>query len=227
MILINFFFICFSINKCYGKAFPNDPDIISGQPEWSQWQLTTTLPMKNVDNNIELKDVYYYYNGYGVSNCAEPNAGIPCTSEMYFVGLPHYKYIPYSVWYTFSSHNSGNNKPIWLVKLFFNFNNTNTILIDSNLCDGEFQSSIPIHPFYLNFSLIFKYKCNIKNHLMNFELYQKTTVNNKESSDIKLAWFKSWRPYTSIVNYDYNLNTIITIQNQPPVFTPCKYCSNK
>jgi hypothetical protein len=226
MILINLFFICFSINTCYGKAFQNDPDILPGQPEWSQWQLTTTLPMKNIENNNKLENIYYYYNGYGVSNCAEPNSGIPCTSEMHFVGLPNFNYIPYNVWYTFSSHKIS-NKTIWLVKLWFNFNNTNTVLIDSNVCDGKFQSSLPIYPFYLNFSLTFKYRCNIKNELMNFELYQKTRVNGVDSSDIKLAWFKYWKPYTSIVNYEYDLQPIITVQKQPPLFTPCKFCENK
>ena len=52
------------------KMFANDPDIDPGQPEWSEWALTTVLPMVrggaptqplDIDSD-KLENVFYYYN---------------------------------------------------------------------------------------------------------------------------------------------------------------------
>lgn len=215
------------------KMFANDPDIDPGQPEWSEWALTTVLPMvrggaptQHLDiDSGKLENVYYYYNDYSISSCAEPISGTPCISEMHFVGLPELKYVPYSVWNTFRNRGT-KNKPRWMVRTWFNFNNTNTILVSSSMCNGSDRTSKMVHPIpLLDFSLTFNYTCKYDNEDgVDFKLVQETMVNGTFSSAVPLFAFTEWRPYTSIVKYAYNVKPEMTVQNSPPEDTPCKFC---
>lgn len=217
------------------KIFQNDPDVDPGQPSWSEWALTTVLPMKltstppqpplDIDSD-KLENVYYYYNDYTLSSCAEPISGTPCISQMHFVGLPELKYVPYSVWNTFRNRGT-KNKPRWMVRTWFNFNNTNTILVSSSMCNGSNRVSKEIHPIpLLDFSLAFNYTCGYDDSedRIDFKLIQETSVNGAFSSAFRLFEFTEWRPYTSIVKYAYNVNPDMTVRNSPPEDTPCKFC---
>lgn len=220
------------------KMFANDPDTSPGQPEWTEWDLTTFLPMVRGDtppqplalDSSKLENVYYYYNEYSVSSCSQPFIGAPCISEMHFVGLPELKYVPYSIWNTFRNRGT-KNKPRWMVRTWFNFNNTDTILASSSMCTGANCLSKEIHPIpSLDFSLTLNYTCKYTPYKgggdsgLDFKLIQETSVNGTFSSAVKLFDFTGWRPYTSIVKYAYNVEPEMTVQDSPPEDTPCKFC---
>lgn len=223
-------YTCFLNTMVNAKAFANDPDVPRGQPEWSEWQLTTVLPMNgNYDivkqPSYKLENVYYYYSEVWGS-CSEP-AEAPCTSEMYFVGLPELKYVPYYMWNTFQNNGTKNN-PVWILKTWFNFNNTNTHLIESSVCDdGIYKQTKPVYPTTsLNFSLTFNYTCkyDVSSGRIAFKSNQKTFVNKKLKSDFTLFIFTGWKPYTNIIKYEYNVEPLLRVQDAAPIDTECKFC---
>lgn len=212
------------------KAFANDPDVPKGQPEWTEWQLTNVFPMNGDSGFVKptsgkISNVHYFYSDVWGS-CSEP-ADAPCTSEMYFVGLPELKYVPYYMWNTFLNNGTKNN-PIWVLKTWFNFNNTDTLLIASSVCDkGEYKQTKPLYPLEsFDFSLTFNYTCRYDDASgrVAYKSNQQTRVNKKLKSDFTLFLFTSWRPYTSIIKYGYNIEPLLALQDAPPLNTRCKFC---
>lgn len=193
------------------------------QSQWTEWETTSILAdndcgythrNKNLTTRLEKNDtIWYYYNRYGLSICAEPlPGGVPCASQMYITGElgDMFGCIPYYVWYTF--HNEGTkSKPIWINKLWFNFNNTQTYLVDSHVCnDKEYSTTLSRcvygnnmyqYGFDAHYSVSFDIKCKYSKNKIDYVLTQNTNVYNGNSNSFVLASFNNWRPFNGITKY--------------------------
>lgn len=192
--------------------------------------MTTFVVASAMAAPISTNDVYYYYNEFDVSVCAEPGSGIPCIGEMYFTKLPELQYVPYYVWYKFNKKN---------VDVWFNYNNTKVVNVGTVCCDKKQHSlvvdkdsfsPILIDTGVLNhFSFSFDITCDKKGNVVNsFDLHQTTYLNGKLRSTFPFAWFKDWEIIDEENRPDFNTEDFIsTPSSQPPPFSPCKYCGEK
>jgi hypothetical protein len=186
-----------------GKIFPNDPDILPGQPFWSEWQITTEL-INKVDTipncTLPEKQVFveqkYYWNQYDLSTCSGSN--YPCITITKSKGDD--MYIPYFTWTTFKNIGTF-KKPVWTVDFWFNYNQTATYQVgESVVCDGK-TVTFELNPcvFTNKYKMDYKYDItcsrDVKTGYLNLDIYQ--TDGNGET--FKLHNIVDWRPYTSIV----------------------------
>jgi hypothetical protein len=216
------------------KIFPNDPDISPGQPSWTEWQITTQLVHKAVlsreckpGTEVVTEPIEYYYNEFDVSNCAEPNHGIPCISEMH---IPGEAYVPYFVWTTFV--NTGTfKKPVWKLNLWFNYNQTSTYSVGQAVCDGK-SHMLDLNPCVFtptvqkyDFQIAYTTTClrNVKTGYLNLDIVQ-STVSSDTVREFTLISFENWRPYTSIVESTSDVVYDSVVMANPPMDTPCKSC---
>ncbi len=178
---------------------------------------------------ISKNDVYYYYNEYDISVCAEPLNGIPCIGEMYFTDLPEFKYVSYYVWYKFDKKS---------VNLWYNYNNTKTIELGSVPCDKKehslantdsFTSTLIDTGILKHFSFSFDITCKKKGNVIDsFNMNQTTYLNGNVVSTFPLAWFKDWEIIDEENEPDFDLSDFTTEpMPTPPPDTPCRYCGEE
>jgi len=176
--------------------------------------------------SIHYPEIQYYYNREGVSACAEPLMHIPCTNEMHITGTKYY--YPYYVWTTFEK-----NQTELYYKLWFNFNNTEPILLDTYECDDLYHHST-VKPsifenLHFNFNLTFESYCKFSKDMVNdFIIYQETSIDNKLQSNFTLIDFIDWY----IVEYDttlyYEFLPMMEMQKTPPPnYIICLSCKTK
>jgi hypothetical protein len=170
-------------------------------------------------------DVYYYYNEYDVSSCAEPIGGVPCIGEMYFTDYPHLEYVPYYVWYKIDKKG---------VNVWFEYNNTKPVHLGSARCDNkkhsisidkcDFSETLYDTGVFNNFTFSFDINCNVKgNDVTLFNMNQTTHLNGELVSTFPFAWFMDWTIEDNTP--DFNTETFASIVRPiPPPDTPCKYC---
>lgn len=187
----------------------------------------TTIPQyncgySNVDfdtslNTFAKNDTVWFY-GDDSSNCKTPN-GQPCTGYMYMTGNygDYFGYMPYSVWYTFKQQQSGD----WMVTLRYNYNQGQTSVVDSVICDGnEYKSSLNrcmfneelySYEFFKYYQFNFYTTCtyNPDTDTMYFNLDQesRTCVSKDGTTNdnrFTLANFDDWCPKDSFVVSDEN-----------------------
>lgn len=203
-------------------------DVHSYHTGWTEWETTSVLGDNEcgyVNNrvastHIEKNDtIWYYYNHYGLSICSEPlPGGVPCASQMYITGELGEKFhcIPYYIWYTF--HNEGTeNTPTWISKLWFNFNNTQTYLLDSHLCNGKIYTITPsrcvfgeklyMYDFDKDYSISYDMKCKYHKNKIDYELIQNTEVSNGNKNSFTMASFDNWQPFNGLVKYQTSQDT--------------------
>lgn len=184
---------------------------------------------KSIPQVPQVPQVWYYYNREGVSSCAEPSSHFPCTSEMHIVDTK--EYYPYYVWYTFEKSVNGSETEL-NYKLWYNFNNTEPIVLGSQKCDGKYSTSYVDKNVFeklgQHFSLSFRHYCNYDSHkniISDFVIYQETVVNTKLQSNITLADFTHWEPmeYDENQYYEY-LPVEEMFEISPPSYSICKFC---
>jgi hypothetical protein len=217
------------------KIFPNDPDVSPGQPSWTEWQITTQLVNQSVlskeckpDTKDVIKPIEYYYNELDVSNCGEPNHGIPCISEMHIPSEA--SYVPYFTWTTFV--NTGTfQKPVWELDLWFNYNKTSTYSVGQTVCDGK-PHTFNLNPCVFtpkiqkyNFKVNYTTTCSRDSSTgyLNLDIVQSTTSSDT-TREFTLISFENWRPYTSIVEPTSDMVYDSVVTGHPPKNTPCKSC---
>lgn len=210
------------------KIFSTDPDIVPGQPFWSEWQITTTLinkmdiiPNCTIQSNKKTDMNFdYYYSSYDLSTCSEPMPNSACITIMHRKDLK--KYTPYFTWTTFS--NVGTlKKPQWTIDLWLNYNHTKTYRIgNSVLCNGK-MSTIDVNPCIFNqhdIVMTFDITCKYKNELLYLDIIQ-TTGN----TSFTLHKIKSWRPFTSIID-STSEDTFVTVETTTLLSNDiCKICN--
>lgn len=188
-------------------------------------QRLTYIPQHNCGyDNVKYKNnqiyftsndtvLFYYYAG--VSNCAQPNAGTPCSSYLRFTGDFGAKYnnnklVPYNVWYDFKLIGKQ-----WFVTLRYNYNNGQTSIIDMIPCDKErhkntlskcmFDERLYSYKFFNYYQFSFYTTCSYNSKSgLSFKLEQqaKTCTGNRITNinNFVLAEFSNWKaPYESII----------------------------
>lgn len=185
--------------------------------------ITSFLAGLCLAKSVPKTQVWYYYNREGVSDCAEPSIHIPCTSEMHITGTK--EYYPYYVWTTFEKNGTKLNYKLW-----FNFNNTQPVMIDTLECTNQFHSSV-VHPnifdkLQFNFNLTFNSYCKFEKDIVsNFTIYQETNINNKLQSNFTLIDFINWEPIEHDTTQYYEFLPIMEMhKTPPPSYYICKYC---
>ena len=189
-----------------GKIFPNDPDILPGQPFWSEWDITTelinkadvipecTLPSKQQNTTVK-----YYWNQYDMSTCNGPK--YPC------ITITKTKnddmYIPYFTWVTFKNVGTF-KKPVWTTDFLFNYNHTATYQVgESVVCYGK-TVTFELNPCVFTdkaneYKMDYKYDITCsrdnKTGYLNLDVYQADSNGDK----FRLYNIVDWLPYTSIV----------------------------
>jgi hypothetical protein len=224
------------------KIFPNDPDIPTGQPMWSEWDITTQLlnlkdSCKKIHDDIPKKtltpvSVQYYYNDVDVSSCSEPGQ-TTCITRMYFSNeLEQFGVVPYYVWYAFKNIGTF-KKPIWEYEIWFNYNNTNTYKIgDTTVCDGKSHvyqlDSCVFTPELQSYDLsVYKFAFDVKCKLDKKTGYIDFNIDQITNNDkFELVSFTNWRPFTGIVTptTDYKYDSTSDISGQLPGPESCKFC---
>lgn len=178
---------------------------------------------------VEKSKIWYYFGREGLNNCAEPLANIPCTMELHVVNTN--KYYPYTTWYDFQNVNDNYNINIW-----FNFNNTVTVNLVSQHCDGLYHNVKLDDSLFGNlkkydFDINFQYTCDYNSHInsiVDFKIYQFTLVNNVLQSNITLASFTNWEiEQDSKLDFN-NMKPIMSMQTtEPPKYDMCRFCEDR
>lgn len=171
----------------------------------------------------QIPKVWYYYNREGISICSEPIDYYPCTSEIHIVGSKYY--YPYYIWYTFQKNGTKLNYEIW-----FNFNNTESILLANEKCDGNSYvkpiNSTIFEKMDTNFNLTFNHYCDYQNNLVDFTIQQETFVQHKLQSNFTLIAFSNWKPKEFNATHYNTYFPIMEIHKTPPsIYDVCKYCN--
>jgi hypothetical protein len=177
---------------------------------------------------ISTNDVYYYYNEYDVSVCAEPMVGIPCIGEMYFTDLPEFKYMYYYVWYKIDKKG---------VEIWYNYNNTEANNLGSVPCDKKehslvidkdsFTSTLIDTGILKHFSFSFDITCTKKGNVIDsFNMNQTTYLKGNVLSTFPLVWFKDWEIIENEPTFNLEGFTTEPMPTPPPDM-PCRYCGEK
>lgn len=171
--------------------------------------------------------IEYFYNREGVSSCAESSIQIPCVTEMHITDTNYY--YPYYVWNTYEKNQTDLYYTMW-----FNFNNTQSIVLNTYKCDSLYHSATVKPSIFENlhfeFNLTFQSYCKYSKDtdmVKDFAIFQETGVDNKLQSNFTLFKFKNWTVRES--NIDLFLECLPVMEMQkipPPSDTVCKNCKN-
>lgn len=236
------------------SAKPIKTTVTLPQATWTDEDKQNVIPNFNCGySNVEFDDslnyfqpndtVWFFYSD-GVSNCAEPLGGTPCTSLMYMTGNygAYFGYVPYSVWYDFEKW--GDDQ--WAVTLRYNYNEGQTSIVDTIPCDRSrnerksqlsrcmFDEDLYSFGFFKHYQFNFYTTCYYNPKLnevsLNIDqesvtctdLYDGTNVVNR----FNLVSFTGWTPRESIILSDEpefcpNCATATTTTTcEPPTPTP-------
>lgn len=172
-------------------------------------------------------DVYYYYNEYDVSSCAQPT-GTPCIGEMYFTKFPKLQYVPYYVWHKIDKKN---------VSVWFDYNNTVPIFLGSIPCDKK-QHSLAIDNnisftqtlldtgILEHFTFSFDITCKRKGDIITYyNINQTTYLDGELANTFPLIWFEDWEFLENEPVFNLDAQTSEPSPHPPPD-TPCRYCGD-